>query len=139
MKQTPMMWQSRKFAYQEGEGFQAVQLSYSGDRLQMYLFLPATNSSLQKLLADFDGKNWHDEILPQFANRKGTLAFPSFKINYDVKLNEPLEDLGMKRAFDFHDADFSAMADEPLFVGEVKQKSFVEVNEEGTEAAAVTG
>ncbi len=111
MKQTSMMWQSRKFSYQEGDGFQAVRLSYAGDRLQMYLFLPTTNSSPQKLLADFDGKNWHDKILPQYADRKGTLVFPKSKLKYDVKLNEPLENLGMKRAFDFHNADFSAMAD----------------------------
>ena len=133
-----MMWQSRKFDYQEGDGFQAVQLSYAGDRLQMYLFLPATNSSPQKLLADFDGGSWRDKILPQFAERKGTLVFPKFKINYDVLLNEPLKNLGMKHAFDPQSADFSAMADEPLVVSKVKQKSFVEVNEEGTEAAAVT-
>jgi len=57
MKQTSMMWQSRKFSYQEGDGFQAVRLSYTGDRLQMYLFLPTTNSSPQKLLADFDDKS----------------------------------------------------------------------------------
>jgi serpin B len=54
-----------------------------------------------------------------------------------MTLNDPLKALGMRRAFS-NEADFSAMADEPLFVSEVKQKSFVEVNEEGTEAAAVT-
>ena len=54
-----------------------------------------------------------------------------------MALNAPLKALGMRHAFD--DADFSAMASEPLFISEVKQKSFVEVNEEGTEAAAVTG
>jgi len=135
--QTPMMRQSGKFSYQEADGFQAVRLSYAGDRLQMYLFLPEANSGPEKLLVDF-GENWHKKILPQFTERKGTLVFPKFKIEYDVKLSGPLKSLGMKRAFDFHNADFSAMADEPLFVSEVKHKSFVEVNEEGTEAAAVT-
>ncbi|HXI71156.1 MAG TPA: serpin family protein [Verrucomicrobiae bacterium] len=137
-EQTPMMWQGNKFNYQEVEGFQAVQLPYAGHRLQMYLFLPATNSSPQKLLADFDGKNWRNNILPEFAKRTGTLTFPKFKLSYDAKLNKPLASLGVKLAFDFHLADFSAMAGEPLFVSEVKQKSFVEVSEEGTEAAAVT-
>jgi len=79
IKQTPMMWQDRKFAYQAGEGFQAVRMSYAGYRLQMYLFLPATNSSLQKLLADFDGKNWRDKVVPQFANREGTLVFSEIR------------------------------------------------------------
>ena len=62
---------------------------------------------------------------------------PRFKMEYAVLLNDPLTALGMKQAF-AQNADFSAMADEPLFVSEVKQKSYVEVNEEGTEAAAVT-
>ena len=133
---TVLIMDSNPFA--KGDGFQAVRLSYAGDRLQMYLFLPATNSSPQKLLADFDGKNWRNNILPEFAKRTGTLTFPKFKLSYDAKLNKPLASLGVKLAFDFHLADFSAMAGEPLFVSEVKQKSFVEVSEEGTEAAAVT-
>lgn len=137
-KPAPMMWQQRKFDYQEGDGFQAVRLSYAGDRLQMYLFLPAASSSPQQLLAGFDGANWRDKILPQFDEREGILVFPKFKINYDVLLNGPLKSLGMKRAFDPQGADFSAMADEQLFVSKVKQKSFVDVDEEGTEAAAVT-
>jgi serine protease inhibitor len=62
---------------------------------------------------------------------------PRFKLNYAVTLNGPLEALGMRQAFS-GDADFSAMSAEKLLISEVKQKSFVDVNEEGTEAAAVT-
>jgi serpin B len=136
-KQVPMMWQHGHFIYQQGDGFQAVRLPYAGGRLQMFLFLPDTNSSPTKLLADFSGETWRDKILPQFHATEGVLALPRFKLDYDVILNDPLQALGMRQAF-AGDADFSAMADEPLFVSEVKQKSFVEVNEEGTEAAAVT-
>jgi serpin B len=136
-KQAPTMWQRGLFSYQEGDDFQAVRLPYAGGRLQMYLFLPDTNSSPTKLLADFSGETWRDRILPQFHDTEGVLALPRFKLDYDVILNDPLKAMGMRRAFAI-DADFSAMADEPLFVSEVKQKSFVEVNEEGTEAAAVT-
>ena len=135
-KPVPTMWQSGLFNYQQGDGFQAVRLSYAGGRLRMYLFLPDTNSSPTKLLADLNAEMWRDKILPNFEDKQGMLALPRFKLDYDVILNDPLKALGMKRAFD--DADFSAMADEPLFVSEVKQKSFVVVNEEGTEAAAVT-
>jgi serpin B len=135
-KPTPMMWQRKTFDYQEGDGFQAVRLPYTGGRLQMYLFLPETNSSPAKLLAAMDSNTWRDRVLPRFRDREGTLTFPRFKLGYEVTLNDPLEALGMRHAFD--DADFSAMAGEPLFVSKVKQKSFVEVNEEGTEAAAVT-
>ncbi|MFZ0828412.1 MAG: serpin family protein [Verrucomicrobiia bacterium] len=135
-KPVPTLWQRGRFIYQEGDGFQAVRLPYAGGRLQMYLFLPETNSSPATLLAGIDGSTWRDKILPGFGDREGTLAFPRFKLDYEVVLNDPLKALGMRHAFE--DADFSAMASEPLFVSQVKQKSFVDVNEEGTEAAAVT-
>jgi serine protease inhibitor len=135
-KQTPAMWQRGHFNYREGDGFQAVRLPYAGGRLQMYLFLPDTNSSPAKLLAGIDSNTWRDKIRPGFRDREGTLVFPRFKLGYEVTLNDPLQALGMRHAFD--DADFSAMAGEPLFVSKVKQKSFVEISEEGTEAAAVT-
>jgi len=135
-KPVPTMWQRGHFSYHEGNGYQAVRLPYAGRRLQMYLFLPGTNSNPAKLLAGMDSDSWRDKILPGFRDHEGTLAFPRFKLDDNVKLNESLQALGMRHAFD--DADFSAMTSEPLFVSQVKQKSFVEVNEEGTEAAAVT-
>ncbi len=106
----------------------------------MCVFLPATNSDPAKLLADLNGDTWRDKIRSRFMDREGTLALPRFKIEYKVVLNDPLKALGMRQAFDQR-ADFSAMAEtrEGLYVGEVWQKSFVDVNEEGTEAAAVTG
>jgi serine protease inhibitor len=135
--QVPTMWQRGSFSYQEGDGYQAVRLPYAGGRLRMYLFLPDANSGPAKLLAGLNSASWRDKILPRFVEREGTLALPRFKLNYDVELNNPLETLGMKSAFT-PAADFSAMADEPLCISAVKQKSFVDVNEEGTEAAAVT-
>ena len=137
-KQTPMMRQHRHFGYQETDDFQAVRLGYSGKDLDMILFLPKTNSSPQKLLAKLSAAFWQDDILPQFDDREGTLVFPKFKIKYGVRLNDSLEALGMKSAFTTG-ANFSAMSDEPLFISEAKQASFIEVNEEGTEATAVTG
>ena len=138
IKEPRTMSQQRKFRYQEADGYQAVELPYAGNRLQMILFLPATNSSPEKLLAAFDGKNWSDEILPRFLEREGTVKFPKFKLNYDIELNKSLQALGMQEAFIPGSANFSAMADDPLYVSLVKQKSYVDVNEEGTEAAAVT-
>jgi serpin B len=137
-KQTPMMSQHKNFSYQENGDFQAVRLPYAGNGLAMYLFLPAKNSSPRKLLDNLSGKKGNENIIQQFTDREGTVIFPKFKFDYDILLNQPLQALGMRQAFSDRSADFSAMADEPLFVSEVKQKSFVDVNEEGTEAAAVT-
>jgi len=137
-KSAPIMVQSRKFDYQETAAFQAVRLFYNGG-FQMEVFLPAKTSSPQKLIESFKTSgNWQNNIEPDFNNRQGTLMLPKFKLEYAVRLNGPLEILGMKRAFS-NSAEFSAMAEEPLFISEVKQKSYVAVDEEGTEAAAVTG
>jgi serpin B len=137
VKPAPMMVQNREFEYQETPDFQAVQLPYAGG-LQMQVFLPAKNSSPQMLIEGFKAPgNWQRNIQPAFASRNGILMLPKFKMEYAIGLNDPLKALGMKRAFD-RDADFSGMADEPLFISEVKQKSYVEVDEAGTEAAAVT-
>lgn len=137
IEQAPMMSERKKFSYQESADFQAVELPYAGNRLEMYLFLPATNSSPQKLLAKFDGKDWQDNVLDKFSDREGFLAFPKFKLDYDIILNNSLLALGMHQAFS-DNANFSAMANEPLFISQVKQKSFVAIDEAGTEAAAVT-
>lgn len=138
VKSAPMMVQAGKFEYRETPDFQAVQLPYLGG-LQMQVFLPAQNSSPPKLLKGFKAsENWQNNILPGFNNREGTLTLPKFKMEYDVMLNGPLKALGIKHAFVSGEADFSAMAYEPLFISEVKQKSYVEVDEKGTEAAAVT-
>ena len=135
-KEVPTMWQHGRFAYQSGDDFQAVRLPYAGRQLWMDVFLPGTNSSLATLLGRFKVPGERQKMLAEFLQREGTLALPRFKLEYSVKLNGSLQALGMKHAF--HGADFSAMSDEPLEVSEVKQKSYVEVNEEGTEAAAVT-
>jgi serine protease inhibitor len=136
-KNVPMMQQKGHFLYQEGNGFQAIQLPYAGKRLGMFVLLPQTNSSLEKLLASFDGSSWRNVILPKFTSQEGMIALPRFKLEYEVKLKQMLRAMGMKLAFE-RSADFSGMSSTALYVDEVKQMSFVEVNEEGTEAAAVT-
>ena len=136
---TLMMSQHKTFDYQQGDGFQAVKLPYAGCRLEMVLVLPVAGSNPEKLLAGFSGTSWNDKVLPQFSSREGAVIFPKFKLDYGITLNGPLQALGMRRAFDANVADFSPMTDDPgIKVEEVKQKSFVDVNEEGTEAAAVT-
>jgi serpin B len=136
-KQIPMMQQSGEFEYQEGNGCQAVRLPYAGRRLGMYVLLPDTNSSADKLLATLSAEVWQKQLRPQLLRRKGSLAFPRFMLEYGAELKPSLTALGMALPFS-HAADFSAMSARPLYLSAVKHKSFVEVNEEGTEAAAVT-
>ena len=135
-KRVPMMEQTRKFAYRRENGYQAVRLSYQGWDLAMYVFLPDAGSSPERLINIENGNSWQWFIAPGFSDRKGTLVLPRFKLAYSVELKQPLKAMGMEAAFG--KADFSGIADRGLVVSAVRQKAFVEVNEEGTEAAAVT-
>jgi serpin B len=132
-----MMQQSGEFQYQEGKGCQAVRLPYAGWRLGMYVLLPEAGSSVEKLLASLDAQSWENQLRRQFVSRKGSLVLPRFKLEYGAELKRPLSALGMRIPFS-RGADFSGMSASPLYLSEVRHKSFVEVNEEGTEAAAVT-
>lgn len=135
-KQHPLMSQSGKYRYYENEKFQAVSLPYGNDgRLSLYVFLPHDNSSLTAFYQDLNADNW-EKWLDQFRNRQGSIRLPRFKIDYDLTLNDTLKALGMGIAFE-RSGDFSGIGDN-LTISEVKHKTFVEVNEEGTEAAAAT-
>ena len=138
LKKLPMMNQGGSFSYRRGTGYQAVRLTYEGWNLGMYVFLPDANSSPEKLLAIMNGDNWQRITKPGFSDRDGTLMLPRFKFEYGVDLARPLQALGIKSAF-AQTANFTALCNEPVFISEAKQKTFVEVNEKGTEAAAVTG
>ena len=138
-KNLPMMEMSKKFTYRQGSGYQAVRLPYMGYDLAMYVFLPDPGSSPAKLLQIMNGESWQKITVPGFSEREGFLVLPKFKLENSLELNQSLEALGMKTAFNQKGADFSGMFSDPHSISEVRQKAFVEVGEEGTEAAAVTG
>ena len=138
-KQHPMMHQSGDYNYYEDKGFQSISIPYGGGRVSMYIFLPTANVSLSAFQASLTAANW-DAWMKRFAKTKGEIAVPRFKVEYEVGLNEALIALGMGTAFDPDRADFSGIVQGPdkAFISRVKHKTFAEVNEEGTEAAAVT-
>ena len=123
------------YPYFRGERFEATSLPYGDGRLGMYIFLPNPDSNINESLGDLNAENWEGWI-SQFRDREHDMMLPRFKLEYEVKLNDTLKALGMEVAFS-GGADFSGIARD-LFISEVKHKTFVEVNEEGTEAAAVT-
>jgi serpin B len=133
----PMMSRTGDFPYFEGPNFQAVALPYSDKVASFYVVLPDTSSSLAAVVADLTSATW-TEWTRALSVSRGNVALPRFEMSYDVRLNESLAALGMKRAFD-ESADFAAMADvRPLFISDVRHKSRIEVNERGTQAAAST-
>jgi serine protease inhibitor len=137
-KNVPIMVRGGSFSYRHGSGYQAVRLPYMDPELGMYVLLPDPDSSLKKLLSILNGDNWQRVTLPGFSEKSGTLELPRFKLDYGVDLKPPLKALGVKTAFDQDKSDFRALSNEQTFISEACQKAFVEVNEEGTEAAAVT-
>ncbi len=133
--QHPRMVRSGKFSYCEDESFQAVELPYAGGDVSMDVFLP--KGSLDKFLPSFTADNFAQWI-GQMESRRGTLELPRFKLQNEYNLKGILAAMGMPLAFT-RQADFSGISSERLYISWVKQKTYVDVNEEGTEAAAATG
>ncbi|NEP86126.1 MAG: serpin family protein [Okeania sp. SIO2C2] len=136
-KQHPIMFQSSRHLYYENQYFQAVSLPYKKGLVSMYIFLPREQVSLEGFYQVLNQKNW-ENWMKQFESYEVNLGLPTFKNEYEVTLNNMLKSLGMQIAFQGGGADFSGMSREKLFISEVKHKTFVEVNETGTEAAATT-
>ena len=84
------------------------------------------------------GDTWQRVTKPGFSEKEGTVVLPKFKLEYSVELNQPLQALGMKKAFDKDTCGFFRHRSGELYIYATRQKAFVEVKEEGTEAAAVT-
>ncbi|MEN3334703.1 MAG: hypothetical protein V7641_4068 [Blastocatellia bacterium] len=139
-KRLPMMSQSGNYQYLETGDFQAISLPYGGGRVSFYVFLPTASSSLgafEKSLTEAKWQQW----MTQFHATDGDLSLPRFRVTYEATLNDALKALGMGTAFDEGRANFSGMIQmggQNVYISRVRHKTFAEVNEEGTEAAAVT-
>jgi len=140
VKKHPMMSQDDDFRYYEGEGMQVARLPYGDGRLGLLVFLPAQGTGMADFVSSFSAENvgrWVDSL----RYKEGEIVLPKFKLEYDKSLSSVLKQMGMGRAF-AEGADFSGMLSKPgtlpFYIGDVLHKTFVEVNEEGTEAAAVT-
>lgn len=136
----PLMYQEKFYRYGEAPGLQVLELPYKGNDLSMVVLLPKDVEGLVKVEADVTAENvgkWTKDLRSQ----KVRVFLPRFKVETSYKLNAPLQALGLKRAFSESEADFGGMHTgmEKPFISLVVHKAFVDVNEEGTEAAAATG
>jgi serine protease inhibitor len=140
-RKAPLMRQQKTLRYDETADYQAVDLFYGNGAFTMTVLLPKVNRSPGELLARLDAAAWKS-LTERFHQAEVNLTLPRFRLEYTRRLNPDLKALGMELAFDPSRADFSRIADvrpERLYISRVDQKTFVEVNEEGTEAAAATG
>lgn len=137
-KACKMMIQTGGFNYFENNDFQAIDLPYGKGQFRMTIFLPRGSKDVDSLVEEFDAQNWNT-WLASFSPDSVTLQLPRFKLEYEIKLNDVLNALGMGIAFVPGRADFTMMYKPGgLWIDYVKHKTYVEVTEEGTEAAAVT-
>lgn len=132
-----MMHRKDKYDYFEGDGFQAVDLPYKGEQLSMLVVLPKSASGLGPMEIRWHEEGLYSHVTSHLAEEDVILSLPRFKLETEFKLKPVLKALGADLAFS-DDADFSAIGEEALKIAEVIHKAFVEVNEEGTEAAAAT-
>lgn len=124
--------------YSRTEDFQAVDLPYGGEAFSMTIILPSEDQDLELLISQISQSTW-EGWMSGFTKRQVHLEMPKFSLEYGLELKKVLTALGMGVAFDRYNADFSGICkDRELYISKVKHKTFVQVDEEGTEAAAVT-
>jgi serpin B len=124
-----MHGQAFHMPYLKGQGFQAVTLPYKGDEVVMNVFLPDKGTRIDDLYPRMPSNS--------FGSQEVRVSMPKYKMETSYELVDPLTKLGLGQAFS-NQANFSLFAREPLKIDKVKHKAFVEVDEEGTEAAAAT-
>lgn len=141
MEPRPFMRTDTTFNYFENDLFQAIDLPYGDAGFSMIVFLPKTPYSIDEVIGQLTDDTWA-AWLAGFSEAKVMLSLPKFKFSYGVKLNDVLTGMGMGIAFDPLGADFSPMLSGSiagqLYINHVVHKAFVQVDEKGTEAAAVT-
>jgi serine protease inhibitor len=138
-KKHPLMSQAGEYRYFKNDLFQAVSVPYGEGNVSLYVFLPKKEIGLSGLIDRLNTETWNQWI-EEFSWQTGSIKLPRFQLEYEITLNDTLKAMGMDIAFDGNRSDFSGMQTPPpyLAIDQVKHKTFVEVNEEGTEAAAST-
>jgi serpin B len=132
------MHQTGTFNYMKDEDLQVLELPYVGGRLSMIILLPTEVAGLPAMEKSLTAENLKQR-LAQLHGQELSVALPKLKTTSEFELNEVLKAMGMTDAFSWDRADFSGMnGQKNLFISHVVHKAFVEINEQGTEAAAAT-
>ena len=135
----PLMRQNGSYLYYEESKFQAISLRYKTTRLAMYVFLPAKTSTIREFQQNLTSAAW-DEWIGRFEMIEGHIRVPRFELTHSANLVSVFNKLGMAIAFDPRRARFDTINVPPpeIWISQIFHQAFVEVNEEGTEAAALT-
>jgi serine protease inhibitor len=143
-KQVDMMVQSDRFATYFSDSVHMIELPYGDSLFSMTVLMPADerkplNQFISESVTADNLNSWRSNLRTSF--QKIPVHLPKFEMEYEIEYNDILKAMGMEIAFDEWNANFKGMADlspQNLFISEVKHKTFIRVDEKGTEAAAVT-
>lgn len=134
----PMMTMHHEIPYAANDDVSLIDLPYGDSLFSMTIVLPNNPEDLDTIAANLETATW-DQWTQQLQPVELDIFLPRFKLEYKESLVGVLKSLGIDKAFDSAKADFTRISQlDDLHISEVLHKSFVEVNEEGTEAAAVT-
>ena len=135
----PMMTRTGRVRFVGGTLAHGADLPYGNGAFSMVILLPRFGQTVEQLVDSLTGATWQAAIADAATSvaANGMVSLPKFTLSFDARLNAPLQALGMGIAFSDL-ADFSRMTPVSVAISEVRQKTWVQVNEEGTEAAAVT-
>ena len=135
----PTMMIKEKFNYYKHDNFELLEMPYGGGKFSMLVFLPEEKTTVNQLvdmLSPGNINNW----IGKMEGWEKKVFMPKFEFKYDNGLNDELQALGMIDAFSQSNANFKGITeDQQIYISEVMHKSYIKVDEKGTEAAAVTG
>lgn len=135
-KQVPMMHQEHEFNYAETDDCQVLCLPYGNKAYRMTILLPKEGKTINDVLKNLTAETWQQFLWMDEATVD--VKLPRFESKTDVGLVDIMSALGMPKAFDPFKADFSNFCNVPTYIDMMKQVAKIKLNEEGTEAAAVT-
>jgi serpin B len=140
-RNVPMMFGKRFHRYAETGEVQLLELPYKGDRLSMVAILPKERPALGAMEEALDARRLGDWLrqLDAAPPTQVRVHLPKVEFRTSYQLVEPLKAMGMGIAFQPHQANFRGIGDTDLFISQVVHKTFLRIDEKGTEAAAATG
>jgi serine protease inhibitor len=137
--EVPMMSKLEKLPYASNNLFKAIKIPYGNGQYNMVVMLPAGGNNSQDIIDELSTPNWKAWMESLEMTDRVQVTMPRFKYAFETQLKDVLKIMGMEKAFMPNYADFSGISDEDLYISEAIHKSYIDVNETGTEAAAVTG
>ena len=135
-KQLPIMHQEQEFYYAEDDDCQVLRLPYGNKAYSMTILLPKEGKTVRDLVKTLNKDTW--EHYQRIGSAIVDVKLPRFESNTDLTLDKIMATLGMPNAFNPNLAEFPEFCNVPTYIDMMKQVARIKVNEEGTEAAAVT-